>query len=124
VSNESGDRQVYVAHHPDLGSKVAVSTNGGTDPVWSRDGRELFYRQGEALMSVPVSGTARAFTSSIPTRLFAGSFSGAGRDSSFDVAPDGQRLVMIKSDEASALRQLTIVQNRFDDLKRLAPTTR
>jgi eukaryotic-like serine/threonine-protein kinase len=122
VSNESGDHEVYVAHYPDLDGKVAVSTNGGTHPVWARDGRELFYRQGDALMSVPVNGTGREFTSGKPTRLFAGSFSGAGRDPSFDVAPDGQRFVMIKSDDASTLRQLTVVQNWFEELKRLAPT--
>jgi eukaryotic-like serine/threonine-protein kinase len=124
ASDESGDREVYVAHYPDLDGKVAVSTNGGTNPVWSRDGQELFYRQGDALMAVSVNGTGRGFTSGKPTRLFTGSFSGAGRDSSFDVAPDGQRFVMIKSDDASTLRQLTVVQNWFEDLKRLAPTTR
>ncbi|HEY3158937.1 MAG TPA: hypothetical protein VGJ78_08265 [Vicinamibacterales bacterium] len=45
----------------------------------------------------------------------------SGRDSSFDVSPDGKRFVMIKSDDASALRELTVVQNWFDDLRRRVP---
>lgn len=124
VSDESGDREVYVAHYPDLDGKVAVSTNGGTHPVWARDGRELFFREADALMAVAVNGTGRGFTSGKPSRLFTGNFSGTGRNPSFDVAPGGQRFVMIKSDDASALRQLTVVQSWFDDLKRLAPPTR
>ena len=50
--------------------------------------------------------------------LFAGHFTGVGGDGSFSVAPDGQRFVMIRSDEASALQQLTLVQNWMADLKR------
>jgi hypothetical protein len=42
---------MYVAHAPDLDDQVTVSTDGGTNPVWSRDGREFFYRQGDALIA-------------------------------------------------------------------------
>ena len=61
VSNESGRAEVYVDSYPSLAEKIAVSTDGGHRPRWSRDGRELFYRQGDALMAVsvvqvPVSG--------------------------------------------------------------------
>ena len=62
--------------------------------------------------------TTGSFRAEKPRRLFSGRFTGAGRDSSFDVSPDGKRFVMVKSDDASALRELTVVQNWFDDLKR------
>ena len=72
-------------------------------------------------MAVAVD-TARGVRAGKPQRLFTGAYSGAGRDSSFDVAPDGLRFVMVKSDEASRLQQLTVVQNWTEELKRLVPT--
>jgi Tol biopolymer transport system component/predicted Ser/Thr protein kinase len=121
TSDESGQNEVYVARYPGFANKLAISTDGGLYPRWSRDQREVFYRQGDALMAVTVE-TKQVFRAEKPRRLFAGQFSGAGRDSSFDVAPDGKRFVMVKSDQASTLRQLTVVQNWFEGMKRLAPT--
>ena len=117
VSNESGDMEVYVARFPDLGEKVEISTGGATRPRWSRDGRELFYRQGDALMAVGVN-TGTTFRAETPRRLFEGSYSGESEESAFDVSPDGQRFLMVKSDEASTLRQLTVVQNWQAALKK------
>jgi hypothetical protein len=122
VSDESGAEEVYVASYPDLVDKLAISTGGGTAPKWSRDGRELFYRQGDALMAVAVD-TSRGFRAAKPTRLFAGSYTGVGRADVFDVAPDGRRFVMVKSDEAATLQQLTVVHNWFEELKRLVPSS-
>ena len=119
VSDESGAEEVYVAAYPGLLDKIAISTNGGTSPKWSRNGRELFYRQGDALMAVAID-TTQAFRAAKPTRLFSGHYSGTGRDDEFDVAPDGRRFVMVKSDEAATLQQLTVVQNWLEELKRLA----
>ena len=115
-SDESGRNEIYIAPYPDLDRRVSVSTDGGADPKWSRDGREIFYRQGDALMSVTVNAR-EGFRAEKPERLFSGPFSGSGRDGSFDVAPDGRRFMMIKSDDASTLRQLTVVQNLFEELK-------
>jgi serine/threonine-protein kinase len=121
VSDESGSEEVYVAAYPSLVDKVAISTAGGTAPKWSRDGRELFYRQGDALMAVAVD-TSRGFRAARPMRLFAGAYSGTGRADAFDVAPDGRRFVMVKSDETATLQQLTVVNNWFEELKRRVPT--
>jgi eukaryotic-like serine/threonine-protein kinase len=121
ASDESGRSEVYVGRFPDLGGKVAVSIDGGTRPRWSRDGHELFYRQGDALMTVAVDGN-RDFRPGKPQRLFAGNFSGESHELAFDVSPDGRQFVMIKSDEDSTLRQLTVVQNWFEELKKLVPT--
>ena len=120
ASNESGRDEVYVARFPDMTDRLAISANGGTAPRWSREGRELFYRQGDALMAAAVT-IGRDFHAEKPRRLFSGAYSGAGRETGFDVAPGAQRFVMVKSDPASALRQLTVVQNWSEELKARVP---
>ncbi|HYM10119.1 MAG TPA: protein kinase [Bryobacterales bacterium] len=69
VSDESGRNDVYVQPFPGPGPKWLVSTDGGTDPVWSKDGRELFYRQGDQMMAVSAAPKAE-FSASRPRRLF------------------------------------------------------
>ncbi len=120
VSDESGRFEVYVARYPSLEGRSAVSLEGGTNPRWSRDGRELFFRQGDAVMAASVDSRGGARVER-PRRLFAGSYDGEGRHGSFDVAADGRRFVMVEDDEASALRELTLVQGFFEELRRLAP---
>ena len=100
-SNESGRVEVYVARYPSLQEKVTVSTGGGEVPVWSHDGKELFYRRGQSMMGVQVDTTAR-FRASTPKVLFSNpSYVGVGGDLSFDVTPDGRRFLMI-SDHGAA----------------------
>jgi serine/threonine-protein kinase len=118
TSNESGRSEVYVARYPDLADKVPVSNSGGLVPVWSRDGRELFYRRGVSLMAVQVDASDR-FRASLPSVLFSdSSYIGVGGDLSFDVAPDGGRFLMIKDFRASDSRQFVVVNNWFEDLRR------
>jgi Tol biopolymer transport system component len=111
ASTESGRSEVYLRRYPSLDQSTIVSTNGGTSPVWSRDGRELFYRQGDAMMAVRVELGESARVSA-PTALFSGRYVGTAGDVTFDVAPDG-RFLMVKSDPASELRHLSIVHNWF-----------
>jgi dipeptidyl aminopeptidase/acylaminoacyl peptidase len=120
VSNESGRAEVYVESYPSLVEKVAISTDGGHCPRWSRDGRELFYRQGDALMAVSVD-IGDSFRAKKPQRLFAGSYRGESQDMAFDVSPDGRRFLMIKSDVAATLRQINAAQNWFEELKQQVP---
>jgi|tagenome__1003787_1003787.scaffolds.fasta_scaffold20984308_3 serine/threonine protein kinase/Tol biopolymer transport system component len=119
VSTESGRAEIYVSNYPGLSEKIAVSTDGGQRPLWSRNGRELFFRHGDALMAVPVETRAN-FRAGKPHRLFSGAYRGESQESAFDVAPDGQRFVMIKSDQAAGLRQFNVVQNWLDELKQRA----
>jgi hypothetical protein len=119
VSNESGRAEVYVGRFPDLANKIAVSIDGGARPRWSRDGRELFYRQGGAMMAASVDAS-HGFSAGKPQRLFAGPYYGEGRDPAFDVTDDGRRFLMIKADPASMLQHLTVVQNWAEELQRLA----
>ena len=120
VSDESGRYEVYVMSYPALKGRTAISTDGGARPVWSRDGHELFYRQGTAIMAVSVR-TGQEFHADKPRLLFDGPYVGQGGDISFDVAPDG-RFLMVTGDEASLGRQLNVVTNWFTELQQRVPT--
>jgi serine/threonine-protein kinase len=114
-TNESGRPQVYVKAFPGPGAKIQVSNDGGTDPVWRRDGRELFYRNGDRMMAVAVAGT-NAFGR--PQELWRGPYSpgmstscGAPglTSSNYDVTPDGQRFLMIRDEDDLATVSNTVV---------------
>jgi serine/threonine-protein kinase len=125
-SDESGQFEVYVRPFPDAyrGSRWQISAAGGRQPVWSRDGRELFYRDfSGALMAVPVAA-GPGFTPGRPVRLFEGTgYTGSGAQGggrTYDVSPDGSRFLMVRTgDQAST--PLVVVLNWFEELKRLAP---
>ena len=120
VSNESGDWEVYVRPLAGPAGKWQVSTQGGTEPAWSANGRELFYRQGEEMMAVPVS-TTPSFEPGTPQVLFEARLrhSRAMVDPrQYDVTSDGQRFVMIESlEEDRSVTQINVVLNWFEALK-------
>ena len=123
LSDRSGRQEVYVQPFPGPGDTVQVSTGGGTEPVWARSGRELFFRQGEKMMAVDVT-LVPAFSASRPRLLFEGRYEVSLLVSGmrfYDVSPDGQRFLMVKSDTPTAPRQLHLVVNWFEELKRLLP---
>jgi eukaryotic-like serine/threonine-protein kinase len=115
VSDESGRDEVYVQPYPGPGSKWLVSTDGGIDPVWSRDGRELFYRRGDELMAVSVAA-GREFSAGRPTRLFETRFDAADNAPNYDVSPDGKWFVMPRSDSGPAPGELHVVLNWFGEV--------
>jgi serine/threonine-protein kinase len=130
VSDDSGEQQVYVQPYPGTGRPIPISTDGGEGPMWSHDGRELFYfrRQGTAagqLMVVDVR-TQPTFTASIPRVLFQGPYvAQQNGNPNYDVFRDGQRFVMIQHANAptdTSAPPLTAVLNWFEELKRLVPT--
>ena len=105
-SNESGRFDIYVRPFAEGPGKWLVSTNGGRQPSWSADGKELFYTEGPALMAVPVE-TAGMFTAGTPERLFE-ALETTG-NIAYDVFPDGQRFITIRREGArDAIR---IVEN-------------
>ena len=94
-SNESGRNEVYVASFQGAAGKWQISTRGGSDPCWSRDGRELFYLTlDQALMTVPVTSTP-TFQPGTPQELFRLRVEASGRRNVFCPAPDGQRFLFV-----------------------------
>ena len=134
ASNESGRFEIYVRPFPIAGGKWQVSEGGGGYPRWSRDGRELFYRNEEGLMHAPVEtadGTLRAGT---PRRVLEGAFRGgiaglplAGNIfSDYDAAPDGRRFVMFPAAESERRGEgahAILVLHWFDELKHIFSTS-
>ena len=117
TSNRDGRGEVYVQAYPD-GTPRKVSPSQGTDPVWSPDGDELFYLDGNALMAVPIQ-TAPTLEIGAPSRLFdTDGWIMEVRGHTYDVAADG-RFVVAKSD-GSAWGQrgrLTLVMNWLDEVE-------
>ena len=122
MSTESGRQEIYVQPFPGPGGKWQISTEGGREPAWARNGREIFYRNGDQLMAVDIT-TDPTFSAGTPKVLFEGTFEMANLSrANYDVAPDGQRFVMIQeggSDSAPA--QINFVLNWFEELKRRVP---
>ena len=117
-SDESGQYEIYVRPYPGPGSKWQISNDGGVHVIWSRDGKELFYRNGQKWMSVAVN-LAPEFTAAMPRLLFEGPYLLVGSQS-YDVSPDGQRFVVLEPVEAqiAPVTHLNIVLNWFADVKR------
>jgi len=116
VSDESGRREVLVRPFPSLNQKFAISTEGGAEPIWRRDGKELFYRNRDTVMSVMID-TSSGFTASSPHALFSGSYASASEtgDPHFEAAADGQRFVMVKPDRSGS--QIVVVLDWVEELK-------
>jgi eukaryotic-like serine/threonine-protein kinase len=124
ISNESGRYEIYVQPYPGPGGKWQISTEGGTEPTWNPNGRELFYRSGDKMMAVEIA-TQPSFSASKPRVLFEGRYEPSPATSpNYSVSPDGQRFLMLKSaeQEAAAPTQINVVLNWFEELKRRVPT--
>jgi hypothetical protein len=106
-SHESGRPEVYARPYPGPGPPHLVSTQGGNHPLWSRDGREIFFVSGGALMSAAVR-TSPTFASQPPRKLFDLPEEIVVGFAFYDVSPDGQRFVMIERDPVE-LRPLGLV---------------
>ena len=124
--------QIYVQPYPALDHRAQVSIDGGSEPIWRRDGREMYYLQnvsaGGALkvrvMAVSVT-TTPTFSAGTPHMLFEGPFRGDGGSfRNYDVTPDGQRFLMVQEVQRPPARvsQMVLVQHWVEKRKRLAPT--
>jgi serine/threonine-protein kinase len=120
MSDEQGQYDVYVQPYPQAGEKWRISTEGGEEPVWSPSSHELFYRNGGKWMAVSYS-TNPKFSAELPRVLFEGDYINVVGQS-YDVSPDGQRFLLLKSsEEPSRQTQLNVVTNWFEEVKRKAP---
>jgi eukaryotic-like serine/threonine-protein kinase len=119
TSNETGRSEVYVRPFPGPGGKQQISPSGGDQPVWSPDGRELFYIDGHDLVAAQLTlGNAVSVTARTP--LFEFNFSRSNA-TNYDALPDGSGFVMLEPLEST--RRLTVLVNWAHDLRRRAGET-
>jgi serine/threonine-protein kinase len=113
--------EVFLRPFPGPARRWQVSSEGGTHPVWSRNGRELLYRNGDKMMAVDVDVDSEPMLSQ-PRILFEQRYAfGIGTTiPNHDCSPDGERCVMVKDESGS--RGLSLVLNWFEELKTRVPT--
>ena len=114
----SSRSEVFVAAFPGPGPRHQVSADGGGDPLWSRDGRELFFRQGDRFMAVSLA-SGPAFSASAPQLLYEGRFlASTNNRTSWSVAPDGSRFLRIQQVETQRpITHIDLVLNWFEEVK-------
>ena len=122
ASNESGAWEIYVRRFPDAGTKVRVSSSGGTVPRWSPNGRELLYRtDAQRLMAIAYKADGDSFVAGSPQPWSSESLADTGVLPNFDVAPDGERIIALtpaaRSEQQTA-NHVTIMLNFFDEVRR------
>ena len=128
-SNESGTDEIYVQAFPGPGEKHRVSTNGGLNPVWARNGRELFYTvytsPGKRRMMAVDILPGDTFKAGTPRLLFEGNWYLSTPTRSYDITPDGKYFIMARPEPLPDQRvtRLNVVLNWFDEVKKRAPRT-
>jgi eukaryotic-like serine/threonine-protein kinase len=123
VSNEFGRYDIYVRSFSNPQMKWPISDGGGVEPVWARNGQELFYRSGDRMLAVDIT-THPTFLPGKPRELFIGQFSRGSTAvgaAGYDVSLDGRRFLMVKPVGQAEATQINVVQNWFEELKRLVP---
>ena len=123
TSNESNREEVYVRPFPGPGMKQQISSEGGDEPLWARNSKQLFYRREDQVWVVDVR-TDGGLTTGKPRFLF--EKPGYGRFypiRSWDLSLDGQRFLMVRFEKRkpTPVTEMILVQNWFEDLKRLVP---
>jgi Tol biopolymer transport system component len=120
VSNESGRGEVYVRLFGDPSQQRQVSREGGLEPVWAHDGRELFYRAGDRLMAAGVQ-SGRQLRVGAPRVVFEANFEKGTLDrANYDVTPGAQRFVVVRAaEEGSTEDQLHVLLNWLDTVRSL-----
>jgi serine/threonine-protein kinase len=116
VSDESGRNEVYVQPFPGPGGKWAISTEGGSEPVWSPDGREIYFRRGSELVAVPFGGSPELRVGQ-PRVLFESPYETVEGARNYDVSPDGKSFVVVRSEGLATPDQFYVVLNWFGDLR-------
>jgi eukaryotic-like serine/threonine-protein kinase len=121
VSNESGTDLVYVQNFPPSGNKWQISTGGGFQPRWRRDGKELFFVAGEELggaiphdvMAVAVDTSSDGvFKAGVSQKLFTvDTGTGIANGNTWDATPDGQRFLVSSPSTRTAVPPITVVVN-------------
>jgi serine/threonine-protein kinase len=119
VSDESGRRDVYVRAYPGPGALVQVSRDGGRGPVWSPDGRTLYFGQGRRMMAAAFDGEGPEPVVEAPKELFRGSYVRWGR-TRYDLMPDGESFVVVQPTERGVW-ELRVITGWVRELEELVP---
>jgi DNA-binding SARP family transcriptional activator/Tol biopolymer transport system component len=119
VSNETGEDEIYVVPFPKPGTaKWPISSGGGTEPVWSHSGSELFYRDASGNLVAAKVNTGPTFSLVSDTVLFAaGGFQSLRFNPQYAVAPDDRRFLMVRPLKTSSPDKLIFVQNWIEEVK-------
>ena len=125
-SDSSGQFEVYVQPFPGPGPREQITFGGGDSPLWSRNGRELFFLvRGDVpgtvrLNAVEVNTSGTSFSASQPRVLFTGRYGRTGSPTAYDVSPDGQRFLMTEylDPPKQPVTRLRVVLNWFEELRR------
>ena len=119
-SDEAGRFEIYVVPYPGPGGKWQISSDGGREPLWNRNGRELFFRNGNKMMAAPID-TQHGFSAGTPKMLFQGQYVTLSNSTpNYDVTSDGQKFLMLKSTIQPT--QINVIVNWFEELKQKVPT--
>ena len=120
-SNESGVYEIYVRPFPQVDARrELISRSGGTAPMWNRDGTELVYVSEKGLMKVPVAyGRGGAASLFLGQPSLALEMTGL---TNFDISPDGRTFAIERVPIEKAAKEIHVVLNWFEELKRLVPT--
>jgi serine/threonine protein kinase/Tol biopolymer transport system component len=121
ASDETGRFEIYLQTYPGPGGKSQISAEGGTEPAWNPNGRELFYRSGDKMMAVEIA-TQPSLSVGKPKVLFTARYQSSPNPvptANYDVSPDGQRFLMVKpsGQDQAAPTQINVVLNWFEELK-------
>jgi Tol biopolymer transport system component len=121
-SRRSGTSQIYIRPWPNVPSReIQLSTQGGSDAFWSKDGKELFYRNRNQFMRVTVPDSPSATWMPEPKSMFTGNYLNCF-NTSWDIMPDGEHFIMIQPTHPDPPRtELYLIKNWFEELKRLVP---
>jgi hypothetical protein len=123
TSDESKQEEVYVRPFPGPGPRHPVSTEGGIMPLWSKDGKRIFYRRRDQVWAVDVRQDG-GFSTGKPRLLFERPGYGFGDPvRTYDLSHDGQRFLMYKYDQRkpTPVMEIMLVENWFEEVRRLAP---
>jgi serine/threonine-protein kinase len=123
TSDESKRNEVYVRAFPGPGMKQPISSEGGEEPLWARNSKQLFYRWQDQVWVVDVK-TDSGFTTTKPRLIFEKpGYGGSYPTRGYDLAPDGQRFLMVKLEQRkpTPVTEMIFIENWFEELKRLLP---
>jgi serine/threonine protein kinase/Tol biopolymer transport system component len=125
-SDGLGQFEIYVKPFPDVNAgQWKISTAGGTRPLWAPNGQELFYVAPDgAMMAARVHSRGGTWGADTPVKLFSGPYATGAPTSgrNYDVSADGTRFLMVKEPaNQAATSHIVVVQNWFEELRRLAP---